>query len=377
MEKFNLSGLDNIPYYNSIRYNSTCKDSQFICSGFPGTGFYLRKVDCQKGLTPVPLCFSDNIKKVTSTIREFVEVGHSKFGVGKPSTYKPNNFPRTFLLFIGLAFFLNIYIIGINPLLGLISAPVSIKILMDIYSKHKDDSKYPVSQTSVHWDLSVPAYNNIEDYYINTASKTIENIEDGIRKEILQNYISCIQNRNAQSSFNADKGLTVAQVTLFKKFCQQFEFVMESDIIYSLDYFQSVSANENLPDMVSFSKVSLYVGVFDFISSKFDIPVIDFDSFQLYFYPKFILMVYDPFTFDVIDYSQLKVSRGEAKIDKFDFKNQNSDHPITNGKKYSIERYPFISFVIDGKSYSIIINDGRGKLRLLEEFITQYVAKLA
>lgn len=101
--------------------------------------------------------------------------------------------------------------------------------------------------------------------------------------------------------YNADEGLSEIQKKRFEQFCDDFDELSTSDKIWYVT--RKTDAG------VAKSEIKLNVGVFDFIQSKYDIPIINLPNSQIkyYFYPSFILRVESSTRFSVYPWENAEI----------------------------------------------------------------------
>ena len=101
--------------------------------------------------------------------------------------------------------------------------------------------------------------------------------------------------------YNADEGLTEEQKQCFEQFCNDFETLSTSDKIWFVTGSNSTG--------VLREETTFELGVFDYIYSEFDIPVINIpkSTVKFYFYPQFILRVESTTKFSVYSWNKVEL----------------------------------------------------------------------
>ena len=101
--------------------------------------------------------------------------------------------------------------------------------------------------------------------------------------------------------YNADEGLTEEQKQCFEQFCNDFESLSTSDKIWFVTGSNSTG--------VFREETSFELGVFDYIYSEFDIPVINIpkSTIKFYFYPQFILRAESTTKFSVYSWNKVEL----------------------------------------------------------------------
>jgi len=103
--------------------------------------------------------------------------------------------------------------------------------------------------------------------------------------------------RNVQ--YNADEGLTEEQKQCFEKFCVDFETLSTSDKIWFVTGSNSTG--------VLREETTFELGVFDYIYSEYDVPVINIpkSTVKFYFYPLFIIRAESTTKFNVYSWEKI------------------------------------------------------------------------
>jgi len=373
------------PEYKALRRNSLNFDTNgyYICTGVPGTGFYVRQGLPSTCSLPVPLDYAkDNVEK-----RSYSQVISVKTdpktslmtGVDSQSVSKKQ---ENGCLRIALGIALSVggvlaFMLDAGPL-GALLLLVGIVFLCKSLDKKRVASSsftstYNTQQRTVNITtnvLKVPQNVNPDDYYIQTAEQVLSNEENDIARRILQNYISIMRNPDAENTFDADSLMSGKSASAaYKDFCESFETVMRSEVLLYQDYVIEAEPGSDSLDTVSTSPVSLYVGVFDFIGSSFDIPVLDIEDFKIYLYPTFAIKAYDPFTFQVLDYGDVGLS-----VTKFWYGHKSAKRLSDSGykglSKHNEPVYEFgrLTLRVQGAEYNIIVSNAQALMRLRDRW---------
>lgn len=138
-----------------------------------------------------------------------------------------------------------------------------------------------------------------------------------------------LQNNLAKVQYNADEGLTEEQKRVFKTFCEDFEVLSTSDKIWFVTGSNSTG--------VFREETSFDVGVFDYIYSEFDIPIINIpkSSVKFYFYPLFIIRAESTIKFDVYTWDKVELlSTTQNFIEKDNIYGMGDAHMVKSGYLY-------------------------------------------
>ncbi len=319
-------------------------EGYFVCTGVPGTGFYSRELDIK--YLPVPLNMpKKNIKTVS--VAEKKPVQNNPYPKIKTSDDDNQGCVFLFGLLISLT-------LGATLHVGFLVIGIIISVITAYF---KRDAKkiepvnnivYRVKRTY----LPVPV-DNIDEYYTSTARNVLQTIDDGIEKLILQNYVNCIE-KKSKSEIDVWTKLPSRIKESYKNLCEAFEDMFESSII--CEDFPLEGEDPEVVEQLAMSKLSLYVGIFDFISSPVDTPVIDFGNFQFYLYPEYVIKAFDNFTFQAIDYNRISI-----KVDYINYKCSqryvdSSVQQATKDGKF-VNRFGRITLTVDSDKYILVISN--------------------
>ncbi|MGM9818436.1 MAG: DUF4236 domain-containing protein [Paludibacteraceae bacterium] len=108
-----------------------------------------------------------------------------------------------------------------------------------------------------------------------------------------------VELKNVQ--YDADKGLTEDQKQLFDKFCIDFEILSTSDKIWFVTGSNSTG--------VFREETTFDLGVFDYIYSKYKIPIINIpqSNIKFYFYPSFIIRSESTTNFTIYSWNKVEL----------------------------------------------------------------------
>ncbi|MGN0187780.1 MAG: DUF4236 domain-containing protein [Paludibacteraceae bacterium] len=108
-----------------------------------------------------------------------------------------------------------------------------------------------------------------------------------------------VELKNVQ--YDADKGLTEDQKQLFDKFCTDFETLSTSDKIWFITESNSTG--------VFREETTFDLGVFDYIYSKYRIPIINIpqSNIKFYFYPSFIIRSESTTNFTIYSWKKVEL----------------------------------------------------------------------
>lgn len=266
------------------------------------------------------------------------------------------------------------------------------------------------------------------DEVLEEAEKSLQNY-NGTEKKILQNFINCYklsdkidtlekiveelkcktEKNNSkklkrithekeleleklvdelkQVQYDVDAGLTIEEKRAYGALCSSFEKLMCSDKIWKItSVVETNQVKSWAVNSVARKNASLYLGVFNFLRSEFDIPVFDLGDIKYYLYPKFVIRVNTVFDFEVYPH---RIAIIEAKSVAFSEesdipqdsrvlyhtwqyvnKDGGPDKRFSNNTQLPVCKYSMVSISVAGNVEKIMFSN----YELAEDFATQYNA---
>ncbi len=182
--------------------------------------------------------------------------------------------------------------------------------------------------------------------------------------------------------YNADEGLTEEQKHCFEQFCNDFETLSTSDKIW---YVTGSNSTGVLREETTFE-----LGVFDYIYSEFDIPVINIpkSTVKFYFYPQFILRVESTTKFSVYSWNKVELQAttqyfvekdniygmGDADLIKRSFLYENMDGSPDRRRSYNpmTITFDYAKYVFPIFSSMTFYISNKDKARMASEAYIKY-----
>jgi len=240
--------------------------------------------------------------------------------------------------------------------------------------------------------------------YIVDAKKALLKSNDERQKRILSNFISTIETidsiddeehvleslnrkpaKNAElisthtaelaslkskldaTEYNVDESAPADVITMFENLCQAFEQLMTSQKIWvQVSKFQNVSAKSSASSLVDLRETNFGVGVFNYIKSKFDVPIIPIENQLLYLYPEYAILSQSPSCFEIVDYDNISMVYAPIRFNEpgiyptdaekigttWEYVNKNGgpDRRYSDNRPITVVRYGGINLTIKGKS---------------------------
>ena len=96
------------------------------------------------------------------------------------------------------------------------------------------------------------------------------------------------------TQINVDSQLSEEEKAAYSRLCEQFEALLSTDKIWFITDEVLTTQRKAFSNIsIKRCEASIYVGVFNFLKSAFDIPVLDSGDARYYIYPKFIIKATD------------------------------------------------------------------------------------
>lgn len=348
-----------------VRGSSLTHHGQYVNTGIPGTGFYERT-------------------KLVHTHQAHAPLSN---GSADPQTAHANT------LVVAIAMAIGVFCISLafSFLEGCIVWAVFVVLLIFVAtisgmagdkSKEVDHSLWICKAKATLPKLqgkTKEVLKNFIDCYelakqIEYETKVVNALEEKLRgasnaklEQLLWEHQSKLEELNRQLAdvqIDVDAPLTDEEKEAYGKLCDAFEQAMHS--AYTWFVAPSNYGSPAKPHAQTIGKrrrASAYVGVFDYLKSNFDVPVLDAGDTQYYIYPKFVIKASNvcefevyPLTPSAITISIVKYANGDGSPDK----------RHTNNKLVPVYQYGCINFDLGNTPSRFMFSDGEASERFGE-----------
>ena len=210
---------------------------------------------------------------------------------------------------------------------------------------------------------------------MNALEEKLRGASNAKLEQLLWEHQSKLEELNRQLAdvqIDVDAPLTDEEKEAYGKVCDAFEQAMHS--AYTWFVAPSNYGSPAKPHAQTTGKrrrASAYVGVFDYLKSDFDVPVLDTGDTQYYIYPKFVIKASNvcefevyPLTPSAITVSIVKYANGDGSPDK----------RHTNNKLVPVYQYGCINFDLGNTPSRFMFSDGEASERFAEA-LAFYVGK--
>ena len=158
------------------------------------------------------------------------------------------------------------------------------------------------------------------------------------------------------TQINVDSQLSEEEKAAYSRLCERFEALLSTDKIWLITDEMLKTQRKAFSNIsIKRCEASIYVGVFNFLKSAFDIPVLDSGDARYYIYPKFIIKATDVCHFYVyphdlgglttatVNYQESEARPVDAEFLKYTWqyvnKNGEPDKRYANNSRYPVFKY--------------------------------------
>ena len=356
-----------------VRGSSLTHHGQYVNTGIPGTGFYERTklVHTHQAHAPLSNASADPQTAHANTLVVAIAMAIGVFCISLAFSFLEGCI--VWAVFVVLL----IFVATISGMAGDKSKEVDHSLWI-----YKAKATLPKLQGETKEVLK-----NFIDCYelakqIEYETKVVKALEEKLRgasnaklAQLLWEHQSKLEELNRQLAdvqIDVDAPLTDDEKEAYGKLCDAFEEAMHS--AYTWFVAPSNYGSPAKPHVQTIGKrrrASAYVGVFDYLKSDFDVPVLDAGDTQYYIYPKFVIKassvcefeVY-PLTPSAITVSIVKYANGDGSPDK----------RHTNNKLVPVYQYGCINFDLGNTPSRFMFSDGEASERF-SEALAFYVGK--
>lgn len=375
-----------------VRGSSLTRNGQYVNTGIPGTGFYERT-------------------KLVHTHQAHAPLSN---GSADPKTAHANT------LVVAIAMAIGVFCISLafSFLEGCIVWTVFVVLLIFVAvisgmagdkSKEVDPSlwiyKAKATLPKLQGETQEVLKNFIGCYelarQIEYETKVVNALEDKMRgasnaklEQLLWEHQSKLEELNRQLAdvqMDVDAPLTDEEKEAYGKLCDAFEQVMHSAYAWFIAPSNYGSPTEPHAQTIGKRRqASAYVGVFDYLKSDFDVPVLDTGDTQYYIYPKFVIKASSVCEFEVYPLTPSAITasivkHAEAEVKPLDAHSTEEawlyangdgspDKRHTNNKLVPVYQYGCINFDLGSTQSRFMFSNGEASERFAEA-LALYVGK--
>ena len=350
------------------------KKGTYVNTGIPGTGFYNRqKISGDRG-------------RPYASVKRNIHTSPS--GGGQLLGYGCAGILALLFLFMGLIWLID----ERQTLTGIIFLSFALYVVVgsilintSISAKPKapsinwvDQAKRMLSRTS--GTARSILQNFIQCYelaqQIDEESAIVQGLEKKLSKKpneqlerLLKDCRGVLTKRMRQleaTQINVDSQLSEEEKAAYSRLCERFEALLSTEKIWLITDEVLTTQRKAFSNIsIKRCEASIYVGVFNFLKSAFDIPVLDSGDARYYIYPKFIIKATDVCHFYVyphdlgrlttatVNYQESEARPVDAEFLKYTWqyvnKNGEPDKRYANNSRYPVFKYCFL-FVNTGNT---------------------------
>lgn len=375
-----------------VRGSSLTHHGQYVNTGIPGTGFYERTklVYTHQAHSPLSNASADPQTAHANTLVVAIAMAIGVFCISLAFSFLEGCI--VWAVFVVLLIFVAV----ISGMAGDKSKEVDHSLWI-----YKAKATLPKLQGETKEVLK-----NFIDCYelakqIEYETKVVNALEEKLRgasnaklAQLLWEHQSKLEELNRQLAdvqIDVDAPLTDEEKEAYGKVCDAFEEVMHS--AYTWFVAPSNYGSPTEPHAQTIGKrrqASAYVGVFDYLKSDFDVPVLDAGDTQYYIYPKFVIKASNVCEFEVypltpsaitasiVKYAEAEVNPLDAHSTEEAWQYANGDGSPdkrhTNNKLVPVYQYGCINFDLGNTPSRFMFSNGEASERFAEA-LAFYVGK--
>ena len=375
-----------------VRGSSLTRNGQYVNTGIPGTGFYERTklVHTHQAHAPLSNASADPQTAHANTLVVAIAMAIGVFCISLAFSFLEGCI--VWAVFVVLLIFV-----------AVISGRAGDK------SKEVDPSlwiyKAKATLPKLQGETQEVLKNFIGCYelarQIEYETKVVNALEDKMRgasnaklEQLLWEHQSKLEELNRQLAdvqMDVDAPLTDEEKEAYGKLCDAFEQVMHSAYAWFIAPSNYGSPTEPHAQTIGKRRqASAYVGVFDYLKSDFDVPVLDTGDTQYYIYPKFVIKASSVCEFEVYPLTPSAITasivkHAEAEVKPLDAHSTEEawlyangdgspDKRHTNNKLVPVYQYGCINFDLGSTQSRFMFSNGEASERFAEA-LDFYVGK--
>lgn len=375
-----------------VRGSSLTRNGQYVNTGIPGTGFYERTklVHTHQAHAPLSNASTDPQTAHANTLVVAIAMAIGVFCISLAFSFLEGCI--VWAVFVVLLIFVAV----ISGMAGDKSKEVDPSLWI-----YKAKATLPKLQGETQEVLKnfIGCYELARQ--IEYETKVVNALEDKMRgasnaklEQLLWEHQSKLEELNRQLAdvqMDVDAPLTDEEKEAYGKLCDAFEQVMHS--AYAWFIAPSNYGNPTEPHAQTIGKrrqASAYVGVFDYLKSDFDVPVLDTGDTQYYIYPKFVIKASNVCEFEVYPLTPSAITasivkHAEAEVKPLDAHSTEEawlyangdgspDKRHTNNKLVPVYQYGCINFDLGSTQSRFMFSNGEASERFAEA-LALYVGK--
>lgn len=375
-----------------VRGSSLTRNGQYVNTGIPGTGFYERTklVHTHQAHAPLSNASADPQTAHANTLVVAIAMAIGVFCISLAFSFLEGCI--VWAVFVVLLIFVAV-ISGmagdkskeVDPSLWICKAKATLP-------KLQGETKEVLKNFIGCYELA---------RQIEYETKVVNALEDKMRgasnaklEQLLWEHQSKLEELNRQLAdvqMDVDAPLTDEEKEAYGKLCDAFEQVMHSAYAWFIAPSNYGSPTEPHAQTIGKRRqASAYVGVFDYLKSDFDVPVLDTGDTQYYIYPKFVIKASNVCEFEVYPLTPSAITasivkHAEAEVKPLDAHSTEEawlyangdgspDKRHTNNKLVPVYQYGCINFDLGSTQSRFMFSNGEASERFAEA-LDFYVGK--
>lgn len=200
--------------------------------------------------------------------------------------------------------------------------------------------------------------------------------------------LSSLKGQLNAPKYDVDESASADVMTRYENMCQSFEQLLTSQKIWiQVSKTLNTKAKSSAASLVDLKETDFGVGIFNYIRSRFDVPIIPVGEQLLYLYPEFAILSQTPSRFEIIDYSDISMiytairfnepgryPSDAVKIDttwEYINKNGGPDRRYAKNRQIAVVKYGGINLCIRGKQ---TVTFQVSNAAAAEDFCTRFIS---
>ena len=206
---------------------------------------------------------------------------------------------------------------------------------------------------------------------IDDEEKILASLNQNPRKnaEVISEHITelnALRRKLQSTKYDVDESVPAEVVPLYEHLCQSFEQLLTAEKIWiQASKLRNTVAKSSAGSLVSLQETVFGVGVFNYIQTKYDVPVIPIGNQLLYLYPQYGILSTTPAQFEIVDYADISLQYTPISFQEpgayptdaekigttWEYVNKDGspDRRYANNRQISVVSYGGINLIIKGK----------------------------
>jgi hypothetical protein len=222
-----------------------------------------------------------------------------------------------------------------------------------------------------------------------TSKKSDAELENQLKK--YETDLSDLNDKLQKARFDVDKHLSKQEKKAYSLFCEAFEELMSSEKAWIISFPRMIQGRALTGTAVDRKRIGFYKGIFDFIKSEFETPILtDCNEGTYYIYPRFIIKALSSTSFDIFPIESVEMKYkterfiedetvpGDCEITGYSYRYVNSNEN-SNQNSYNLQlpTVNYGSIIIDKLGITYYVSNAEVSKELVKAYQTLQTTKSA